>query len=212
MEQHGRGHAMVNIVGLAASPPEDVQWPVRGGQVASHLAGVRRRDKTHAPATPPPPPVSLLQCNPRHYPRNIAQRAVRCEAPEYEVKGVMVCDVNQENDIIEKPLPVHPTQIRTSISPSSAVKLNTTSALANYATEAGFKGISVVLSSEQKDYCQLSLGGSTEKLHLSLGLSRNCVKEPITAEVTRCPGMVEARGSGNKLIRYHRYSKDRSGH
>nr|CAD7586907.1 unnamed protein product [Timema genevievae] len=36
----------------------------------------------------------------------------------------------------EKPPPVHPTEIRTSISPSSAVKLNTTSALANYATEA----------------------------------------------------------------------------
>nr|CAD7261363.1 unnamed protein product [Timema shepardi] len=36
----------------------------------------------------------------------------------------------------EKPSPVHPTEIRTSISPSSAVELNTTSALANYATEA----------------------------------------------------------------------------
>nr|CAD7572347.1 unnamed protein product [Timema californicum] len=35
------------------------------------------------------------------------------------------------------PPPVHPTEIRTSISPSSAVELNTTSALANYATEAG---------------------------------------------------------------------------
>nr|CAD7586939.1 unnamed protein product [Timema genevievae] len=32
---------------------------------------------------------------------------------------------------------VHPTEIRTSISPSSAVELNTTGALANYATEAG---------------------------------------------------------------------------
>nr|CAD7448877.1 unnamed protein product [Timema bartmani] len=32
---------------------------------------------------------------------------------------------------------VHPTEIRTSISPSSVVELNTTSALANYATEAG---------------------------------------------------------------------------
>nr|CAD7569185.1 unnamed protein product [Timema californicum] len=30
----------------------------------------------------------------------------------------------------------HPTEVRTSISPSSAVELNTTSALANYATEA----------------------------------------------------------------------------
>ncbi|CAG2055193.1 unnamed protein product, partial [Timema podura] len=37
---------------------------------------------------------------------------------------------------IEKPPPVHPTEIRTSISPSLAVGLNTTSALANYATEA----------------------------------------------------------------------------
>nr|CAD7427309.1 unnamed protein product [Timema monikensis] len=33
-------------------------------------------------------------------------------------------------------LSVHPTEIRTSISPSSAVELNTISALANYATEA----------------------------------------------------------------------------
>nr|CAD7590355.1 unnamed protein product [Timema genevievae] len=38
---------------------------------------------------------------------------------------------------LEKPPPVHPTEIRTSISPSSAVELKTTSALANYATEAG---------------------------------------------------------------------------
>nr|CAD7425486.1 unnamed protein product [Timema monikensis] len=37
----------------------------------------------------------------------------------------------------EKPPPVHPTEIRTSISTSLAVELNTTSALANYATEAG---------------------------------------------------------------------------
>nr|CAD7445267.1 unnamed protein product [Timema bartmani] len=35
-----------------------------------------------------------------------------------------------------KTTPVHPTEIRTSISPSSAVELNTTSALVNYATEA----------------------------------------------------------------------------
>nr|CAD7197815.1 unnamed protein product [Timema douglasi] len=39
--------------------------------------------------------------------------------------------------MMEKPPPLHPTEIRTSISPSSAVELNTTSALANYATEAG---------------------------------------------------------------------------
>nr|CAD7266217.1 unnamed protein product [Timema shepardi] len=38
--------------------------------------------------------------------------------------------------LIEKPPLVHLTEIRTSISPSSAVELNTTSALANYATKA----------------------------------------------------------------------------
>nr|CAD7445508.1 unnamed protein product [Timema bartmani] len=37
----------------------------------------------------------------------------------------------------EKPPSVHPTEIRTPISPSSAAEHNTTSALANYATEAG---------------------------------------------------------------------------
>nr|CAD7599562.1 unnamed protein product [Timema genevievae] len=38
---------------------------------------------------------------------------------------------------VEKPPPDPPTEIRTSISPSSAVELNTTSVLANYATKAG---------------------------------------------------------------------------
>nr|CAD7570519.1 unnamed protein product [Timema californicum] len=41
----------------------------------------------------------------------------------------------------EVALKVHPTEIRTSISLSSLVELNTTSALANYATEAGCKRI-----------------------------------------------------------------------
>nr|CAD7572092.1 unnamed protein product [Timema californicum] len=40
--------------------------------------------------------------------------------------------------IPEKPPPFHLTEIRTSISPSSAVELNTTRALANYATEAAY--------------------------------------------------------------------------
>nr|CAD7260680.1 unnamed protein product [Timema shepardi] len=41
-----------------------------------------------------------------------------------------------ENHLGKKPS-VYPTEIRTSISPSLAVELNTTSALANYATEVG---------------------------------------------------------------------------
>nr|CAD7401724.1 unnamed protein product [Timema cristinae] len=41
-----------------------------------------------------------------------------------------------QHDKREKPPSVHSTEIRTLISPSSAVELNTTSALANYTTEA----------------------------------------------------------------------------
>nr|CAD7394399.1 unnamed protein product [Timema cristinae] len=56
---------------------------------------------------------------------------------------------------------IHPTEIRTSISPSSAVELNTTSALANYATEAGqlkmgksgFKSQSGLLSCNNDQEC-----------------------------------------------------------
>nr|CAD7402155.1 unnamed protein product [Timema poppensis] len=55
--------------------------------------------------------------------------------------GIILGSVEGEcKTISEKPPPVHPTEIRTSISPSSAVELNTTSALVNYATEAGSAG------------------------------------------------------------------------
>nr|CAD7262047.1 unnamed protein product [Timema shepardi] len=43
----------------------------------------------------------------------------------------------------EKQPPVHPTEIRTSISPSSVVEVNMTSALVNYATEAGTKDLNI---------------------------------------------------------------------
>nr|CAD7579605.1 unnamed protein product [Timema californicum] len=51
------------------------------------------------------------------------------------IEPVFVFSVNKEDNDRKKT--VHPTETRTSISPSSAVELNTTSALANYATEAG---------------------------------------------------------------------------
>nr|CAD7193927.1 unnamed protein product [Timema douglasi] len=47
-----------------------------------------------------------------------------------------------------KTTPAHPTEIRTSIFPSSAVELNTTSALTNYATEAACWSESLVTDSE----------------------------------------------------------------
>nr|CAD7596801.1 unnamed protein product [Timema genevievae] len=54
-----------------------------------------------------------------------------------EFKEQLQVDHEMQKMEQEKPPPVHPTEIRTSISPSSAVELNTTGALANYATEAG---------------------------------------------------------------------------
>nr|CAD7592436.1 unnamed protein product [Timema genevievae] len=54
-----------------------------------------------------------------------------------EIKGQTVTWIVPHHfSFEEKPPPVHLTEIRTSISPSTAVELNTTSALANYATEA----------------------------------------------------------------------------
>nr|CAD7572532.1 unnamed protein product [Timema californicum] len=47
------------------------------------------------------------------------------------------CMVRGAQSSIEKQALVHPTEIRTSISPPSAAELNTTSALANYAIKAG---------------------------------------------------------------------------
>nr|CAD7463606.1 unnamed protein product [Timema tahoe] len=47
-------------------------------------------------------------------------------------------------DTCEKSPPVHPTETRTLISPSSAVKLNTTGALANYATVAGINEVNAL--------------------------------------------------------------------
>nr|CAD7602582.1 unnamed protein product [Timema genevievae] len=52
-------------------------------------------------------------------------------------ESVIINSVSYKSLSEPPPPPVHPTEIRTSISPSSAVELNTTSALANYATEAG---------------------------------------------------------------------------
>nr|CAD7573859.1 unnamed protein product [Timema californicum] len=56
--------------------------------------------------------------------------------------------VEQQLQILKlgKPPPVHPSKIRTSISPSSAVELNTTSALANYITEAAHHNVAGCLS------------------------------------------------------------------
>nr|CAD7259856.1 unnamed protein product [Timema shepardi] len=67
----------------------------------------------------------------------------------HELTDLDICDEVNTFMFEEKPLPVHPTEIRNSVSPSSVVELNTTSTLANYATEAA--NALVVLSSTAKD-------------------------------------------------------------
>nr|CAD7195516.1 unnamed protein product [Timema douglasi] len=62
--------------------------------------------------------------------------------PDFPVIGTLVyCERGELDTVateaVDKPPQVHPTEIRTSISPVSEVKLNTTIVLANYATEAG---------------------------------------------------------------------------
>ncbi|CAG2060281.1 unnamed protein product [Timema podura] len=80
--------------------------------------------------------------------------------PDLAFPGLHTQPLADDSDLREKPPPVHPTEIRTSISPSSAVGLNTTSALANYATEAGskagkFSSITVSGCTDQQPVCVL---------------------------------------------------------
>ncbi|CAG2053964.1 unnamed protein product [Timema podura] len=64
--------------------------------------------------------------------------SIEAAAPPVELRGSEPAFAWRESGkpFRKKPPPVHPTEIRTSISPSSVVWLNTTGALANYATEA----------------------------------------------------------------------------
>nr|CAD7406260.1 unnamed protein product [Timema poppensis] len=69
--------------------------------------------------------------------------------------------------ILEKPPPVHPTEIRTSISPSSAVEqLNTTSALANYATEAGLIESGITLQHILDIICVSATEENFQRIHM----------------------------------------------
>nr|CAD7587801.1 unnamed protein product [Timema genevievae] len=91
--------------------------------------GKNKAENLKGPPTPIPPPAqcTLTSFKPKYH---------HLQPAYYEQIKLL-----QLYKIKEKPPPVHPTEIRTSISPPSVIELNTTSALANYATEAG--GITV---------------------------------------------------------------------
>nr|CAD7461382.1 unnamed protein product [Timema tahoe] len=106
------------------------------------ITGVRRG---HLGSAPHPPPICDSACHRQVVPprQPVVFHSVCHATPQdaatlqwsLTLKPSLFCEI-QERPTIWDVLTVHPTEIRTSISPSSAVKLNTTSALANYATEA----------------------------------------------------------------------------
>nr|CAD7568184.1 unnamed protein product [Timema californicum] len=76
-------------------------------------------------------------------------------------------------NLLEKPAPVHPTEIRTSISPYSAVELNTTSALANYATKLA-NALVVLSCSTAEDgeiEVRISVGSTAEDGEIEVRIS-----------------------------------------
>nr|CAD7440960.1 unnamed protein product [Timema bartmani] len=67
------------------------------------------------------------------------------------------------SELAEEKGKVHSTEIRTSISPSSAVELNTTSTLANYATEAKHEKVTAEMSISE-NLNPIDLGEDVRKL------------------------------------------------
>nr|CAD7577189.1 unnamed protein product [Timema californicum] len=101
----------------------------------------------------------------------------------------------------EKPPPVHSTEIRTSISPSSAVELNTTSALANYATEAG-RNMMNGLSTNQSIISLFGLLFGDTLEHMGYGTTGAAVITTVMTAVTNFSGLVTG-----PIIRRYSYRK-----
>nr|CAD7424514.1 unnamed protein product [Timema monikensis] len=115
-----------NVTGVGKVELEEVNPHLRGGRVENHLG--------NPPVHPTEirtsiPPSSAVELNTTSAFANYATEAEKAVEVNPHLRGGRV-----ENHLGNPP--VHPTEIRTSIPPSSAVELNTTSAFANYATEA----------------------------------------------------------------------------
>nr|CAD7576160.1 unnamed protein product [Timema californicum] len=99
------------------------------------MAKSTRLDKRKAALVPGLPPALLPSPLSRPQPTSHEEHSEVAALRRVDHKKRAGGEVSGE---AEKPPPVHPTEIRTSISSFSAVEqLNTTNALANYATEAG---------------------------------------------------------------------------
>nr|CAD7259408.1 unnamed protein product [Timema shepardi] len=112
-------------LGIGKVELEEVNPHLRGGRVEKHL-GKTTHSSPNRDSNPDPPALSSRA---QHDKRDLGR--LNLEEVNPHLRGGRL-----ENNL-GKTTPVHQTEIRNSISPSSAVELNTTSALANYATEAG---------------------------------------------------------------------------
>nr|CAD7194279.1 unnamed protein product [Timema douglasi] len=83
---------------------------------------------------------------------------------------------------------VHLTEIRISISPSSAVELNTTSALANYSTMAGLQTINrMAITAEGKEIdVQISFGRLLQKITIAYGMGNVTLIHQLVTHRTVC--------------------------
>nr|CAD7429988.1 unnamed protein product [Timema monikensis] len=120
------------------------------------------------------------------------------------------------SDIQEKPPTVHLTEIRTSISPSSAVELNTTSALANYATEAGclendepdsLDYVDTIMKTEMKYYGSSPRVMDSSTNHFTLDAKSQKIFEVVTPTSQPSRSALSSSGSGAE-VPPSRISKD----
>nr|CAD7426254.1 unnamed protein product [Timema monikensis] len=120
------------------SPTPNLQWMMSDGSPASTVTGLRYQLSNGTLVFPPfsaadfRPDVhhAIYRCVASNSLGRVISRDVRLRA------GIGKVELEEVNPHLRGE--VHPTEIRTLISPSSAVELNTTSALANYATQAGW--------------------------------------------------------------------------
>nr|CAD7424898.1 unnamed protein product [Timema monikensis] len=144
-------YVLVSMVTVEVNPH------LRGGRVENHL----EKNTPSSPDRDSNLDLSVLSSRAQHDKR-VSQLRHRGGSTNYAnglgIGKVELEEVNPhlrggrvENQL-GKTTPVHPTEIRTSISPSSEVELNTTSALANYATEAVVSTRAVESMSRRRNY------------------------------------------------------------
>nr|CAD7265492.1 unnamed protein product [Timema shepardi] len=119
-----------NGLGIGKVELEEVNPHLRGGRVENHLG----ETALSSPDRDSNLDIPVLSSRAQHDKR-VSQLRHRGGIGKVELEEV---NPHLRGGRVENHLEktsVHPTEIRTSICPSSAVELNTTSALANYATE-----------------------------------------------------------------------------